>query len=236
MAIRTVKTLSSISKLLEISEATSIYALGRSLLESYVYLRAINRDEDFFPGKILPSLSFAEYGFEVEDGAINYKKIKADSLFGSDAPKRSGKDVPRFNDICRDYGSGVDKRLRDIFYKYACQFVHIDALTARSFFYEPDLYAEFDEGSIAAVCSLSMATILLEEIVNLPITPSQQKDDLLFLVGNTASNLCDCFMILTSDGEQSDEMYDVFLERLLEVESNTWKCKDSYLAKRNKGK
>ncbi|WP_251178665.1 DUF5677 domain-containing protein [Adlercreutzia agrestimuris] len=235
VAIRTTKTLNSISKLLEISEPGSIYALGRSLFESYVYLRAINCDTEFFSSKIFPSLSFNEYGFEIEDGIINYRKIKVDSLFGSSAPKRSNKDVLKFGDVCKKYGTDVDEELRSLFYRYACQFVHIDALTARSIFYEPDLYTEFDESLIAAACSLSMATILLEEFANLSITPNQQKADLLFLVGNLASDLCDCFMILVMDGEQSDEMYEVFLKRLLKVESNTWKRKEEYLAMREGG-
>ena len=230
VAIRAVKTINSISKLREIAEPASIYALGRSLFESYISMRSINCDEDFFTSKILPSLSFAEYGFEIKDGVINYKKLRIDSLFGSDAPKRNRKDELKIGAECERNGTCADKELRGLFYRYACQFVHIDALTARSFFYEPDLYAEFDESSVATICSLSMATILLEEIANLPITPNQQKSDLLFLVGNLASDLCDCFMVLTLDGEQSDEMYQVFLRRLLEVETNTWGCKEDYLS------
>lgn len=229
VTIRAIQTVNSISKLLEISEPVSIYALGRSLFESYVYLRAINCDDGFFSSKILPSLSFTEYGFEIEDGKINYKKIKADSLFGHDAPNRSSKDVPRLKNVCEEYGTDTDEKLRKLFYRYACQFVHIDALTARSSFYEPDLYLEFDESSIATVCALSMATILLQELAQLPITPDQQKADLSFLAGKLAADLCDCFMILISDGEQSDEMYEVFLQRLLEVETNSWECKEEYL-------
>lgn len=236
VAIRAIKTVNSISKLLEISEPVSIYALGRSFFESYVYLRAINCDDTFFSSKIQPSLSFAEYGFEIEDGNINYRKIKADSLFGDDAPTRRSKDVPRLKDACEEYGTETDEKLRKLFYRYACQFVHIDALTARSSFYEPDLYLEFDESSIATVCALSMATILLWELAQLPITPGQQRADLFFLAGKLASGLCDCFMILVSDREQSDEMYEVFLQRLIEVETNTWKCRDEYLAMRAKGK
>lgn len=230
VAIRAVKTLNSISKMHEIAEPVSIYALGRSLFESYIYLRSINCDESFFVNKILPSLSFAEYGFEVEDGVLNYKKLKIDSLFGPNAPKRNRKDELKLGNECEKCGTHADKELRSLFYRYACQFVHIDALTARSFFYEPDLYTEFDESSIAAVCSLSMATILLEEIANLAITPDQQRADLRFLVGNLASDPCDCFMILTLDGEQSDEMYEVFLRRLLEIEVNPWKCREDYLS------
>lgn len=235
VAIRTAKTLNLISKLREIAEPTSIYALGRSLFESYIYLKSINCDESFFDNKILPSLSFAEYGFEIEDGALNYKKLKIDSLFGSDAPKRNRRNELKLGNECEKHGTRADKELRSLFYRYACQFVHIDALTARSFFYEPDLYMEFDESSIAAVCSLSMATILLEEIAKLPITPDRQRADLLFLVGNLASDLCDCFMILTLDGEQSDEMYEVFLRRLLEIEVNTWKCREDYLSAHAEG-
>lgn len=230
VAIRAIKTLNSISKLCEIAEPASIYALGRSLFESYIYLKSINCDKDFFSEKILPSLSFAEYGFEIEDGVINYKKLKVESLFGSDAPKRSRRDELKLGSECEKHGTRADKELRGLFYRYACQFVHVDALTARSFFYEPDLYTEFDESFIAAVCSLSMATILLEEIANLSIIPDRQRADLLFLVGNLASDLCDCFMILTLDGEQSDEMYEVFLRRLLEIETNTWECRENYLS------
>lgn len=232
VAIRAVKTLDSMTKLLEIAEPVSIYALGRSLFESYIFLRASNLDKEFFPSKILPSLSLGEYGFEVEDGVINYKKIKADTLFGPEAPKRSNKSVPKFGNVCEQYGTTADEELRKLFYRYACQFVHIDALTARSYFYEPDLYTEFDESSIAAVCSLSMGVILLEELANLPITPSQQKVDLLFLEGRLAEDLCDCFMILVLDEEQSDKMYEVFLQRLLDIETNNWACKDACLTER----
>lgn len=222
IAIRSDNTIKSIVNLNGINEAGSIYALGRSLFESYVYLRAINCDASFFEVNVLPSLSFSECGIQIEDGAIKYKKIKVDYLFGEDVPKRNRRNEPKFGIACDKYGTDIDKKLKGIFYRYACQFVHIDPLTARSVFYEPDLYSEFSESSIATVCSLAMGVVLLEEIGKLAITPEQQGADIRFLAGSLAEHLCNCFGFFNLDDEQADEMYKVFLYRLLEVEGNCW--------------
>ena len=95
-------------------------------------------------------------------------------------------------------------------------------MTARSVFYEPDLYSEFSESSIATVCSLAMGVVLLEEIGKLAITPEQQGADIRFLAGSLAEHLCNCFGLFNLDDEQADEMYKLFLYRLLEVEGNCW--------------
>lgn len=76
IAIRSDNTINSIVNLNGINEAGSIYALGRSLFESYVYLRAINCDASFFEVNVLPSLSFSECGIQIEDGAIKYKRSR----------------------------------------------------------------------------------------------------------------------------------------------------------------
>ena len=171
IAIRTIKSLKSIRVLTASYEAESIYSIGRSLFECYVYLKNINSDQAFFAEEIYPVLTSHEYGFEINDGQINYSKMHISKALNS-VKREKGKTLYQLN---RQSGPKVDSDLYDYYYRPACQFVHIDAFTARCCFYEEDLYAEFDKSLVAAICVLATAILVLEQLAKLSLTGGADK-------------------------------------------------------------
>ncbi|MEF2559941.1 MAG: hypothetical protein U0M96_02445 [Eggerthellaceae bacterium] len=219
IAIRSIKAIKSIRVLGVCYETESIYSIGRSLFECYVYLKNINNDPGFFLREIYPILSSHDYGFVVDDGEINYRKMHISKALNSTARTRS-KPLYQLNSAC---GPDLDKDLYDYYYRSACQFVHIDAFTARSCFYEEDLYAEFDSALVAIICALSMAVLVLEQLVDLLLTPDRETKDLRHLVADCSCRICDCLMMLVVDPEQKEYEYECLLQRIKLVNGNKWR-------------
>ena len=218
IAIRVIKALRSVRMLAVSYETESIYSIGRSLFECYVYLKNINDDQVFFDEEILPVLNSHEYGFEVNEGQINYKKMHISKALNS-AKRKRGKSLYRLNKQC---GPAIDSDLYNYYYQPACQFVHIDAFTARCCFYEEDLYAEFDSSLVATTCVLATAILVLEQLAKLALISELQARDLMHLSSECAYRICDCLMMLAVDPEQSEDEYHQLLKRLKMVEGNSW--------------
>lgn len=225
IAVRAIKAIRSIRMLAISYETESIYSIGRSLFECYVYLKNINNDKTFFAEEIYPILKSHEYGFEVNEGQINYKKMHVSKALNSLKRKRS-KDLCQ---LCKRFGPEVDSDLYDYYYRPACQFVHIDAFTARCCFYEEDLYAEIDSSLIATICALATAVLVLEQLVQLSLISSQQAKDLMHLTSKCAHGICDCLMVLDVDSEQSEDEYGQLLKRLKMVDGNSWSFDENQL-------
>ena len=119
-------------------------------------------------------------------------------------------------------GPKVDSDLYDCYYRPACQFVHIDAFTARCCFYEEDLYTEFDSSLVATICALATAVLVLEQLAKLSFISGRQARDLAHLASKCAHGICDCLMVLIVDPEQNEDEYGHLLERLKMVDGNSW--------------
>lgn len=210
IAIRTIKALRSIRMLAVSYETESIYSIGRSLFECYVYLKNINSDQAFFTEEIYPILTSHEYGFEVKDGQINYSKMHISKAISSTKREKS-KTLYQLN---KQSGPKVDSDLYDCYYRPACQFVHIDAFTARCCFYEEDLYTEFDSSLVATICALATAVLVLEQLAKLSFISGRQARDLAHLASKCAHGICDCLTMLIVDPEQNEDEYGHLLERL----------------------
>lgn len=220
IAIRAIRAIKSIHMLGISYEAEAIYAIGRSLFECYVYLKNINERDGFFDEEIRPILTSHEYGFEENNGQINYKKMHISrAVNNQDRAKTKVRSLYQLNKCC---GPAIDKSIYDYYYRPACQFVHIDAFTARCCFYEEDLYTEFDPSLVAIICTLANAILILEQLAKLPIVPRQQARDLLYLASRHAYKICDCLMMLVVDSEQKEDEYDLLLKRLKMVKNNNW--------------
>lgn len=218
ITIRVIRALKSIRMLAISYETESIYSIGRSLFECYVYLKNINNDQAFFAKEIYPILNSHEYGFEVNEGQINYRKMHVSKAL-KNVKRKKGKNLYQLNRQC---GPTIDSDLYDYYYRPACQFVHIDAFTARCCFYEEDLYTEFDSSLVATICVLATAILVLEQLIKLPLISGQQIKDLAYLTSNCAYEVCDCLMMLAVDPEQSEDEYDQLLKRLRMVDGNSW--------------
>ena len=219
VTVRAIRALESIRMLGIDYKADSIHSMGRSLFECYVYLKNINNNEGFFENKILPILTSHDYGFEISDGGeINYRKIHISEALKNTKRKSPGV-LQQLNSSC---GPEVDTDLYDYYYRAACQFVHIDAFTARACFYEEDIYTEFDSSLVAIICAFAIAILVLEQLTELSLVPAQQTKDLAYLTSTCAYEICDNLKMLVVDPEQKEGEYERLLERLKMVKGNTW--------------
>ncbi len=75
-ALKTIKTLRSVEKLMEEHLPECIYALGRGIFGNYIYLSHMNRDTSLFQKKLLPKVDNKNYEFDkTREGKINYNKV-----------------------------------------------------------------------------------------------------------------------------------------------------------------
>lgn len=218
IAIRTIRALRSIRMLGIDYQAESIHTVGRSLFECYVYLKNINNDAHFFSNHIYPILNSHDYGFEISAEGINYKKMHISKALNNTKRKRPD-NLYQLNYSC---GPEIDRYLYDYYYRPACQFVHIDAFTARCCFYEEDIYTEFDPALVAMACTFSIAILVLEQLADLDLASKQQVKDIKYLTANNAFEICDCLSFLVIDPEQCEEEYQHLLNRLKMVKGNQW--------------
>ena len=145
---KTIKTLKSIQKLQDEHMTESIYALSRGIFENYMYINVINQNSTFFEIKILPKVDTRNYSFvKRPDGTINYNLVEHNAT-----EKRSNIRV-YIAELTKYFVYSKDKELYELFYHTACQYVHVDVLSAKSYFHEIDPYDEIDP-AIVAVLSL----------------------------------------------------------------------------------
>lgn len=209
--VKTIKTLTSIKKLKDEHMTECIYALSRGIFENYMYLCKINKDEKFFSEKLLPkvddSYTFATY----PDGRTNYKKVI----------KTTDKDFSfkyigiKLYDILKDTEIDLDKEIYNIFYETACQYVHVDVLSAKNYFSCVDPYDEIDPSIIAYMIAITLSVMLLGQMAKYRGTQEQYKKDISHLFeSNFKDVLTSCLMIANQDPEYKNDILDLFRERI----------------------
>lgn len=208
-ALKTIKTLESLSKLKEEHLTECIYSLSRSIFENYMYICNINMDSALFKEKLLPKVDNEKYMFDTyADGRINYNRV-IDRLSGGTKPIKVV-----ISDLKRKLPYETDHDLYEFFYQKACQFVHVDVMSAKSYFAVYDPYDEINPSLIACLITAILATLLLIQI--------SKNRNIQALYGNDAQNLCKklnsnfttCLEIAKCDLEHSNILFDVLLQRL----------------------
>lgn len=213
--VKTIKTLTSIRKLKDEHMTECIYALSRGIFENYLYLCKINKEEKFFSEKLLPKVDdnyvFATY----PDGRINYKKV----IKTTDKDSSAQYIGIKLFELLKDSEIGLDKDIYNIFYETACQYVHVDVLSAKNYFSCVDPYDEIDPSIIAYMIAIALTGMVLGQIAKYRGTQEQYKEDISHLFENKFKDaLISCLMIANQDTEHKNDILDLFRERI-ELES-----------------
>ncbi len=208
-ALKTIKTLESVSVLKSEFVPESIYALGRSIFENYLYLCAINQEEDFFEKKMYPKMDSDTFVFlKYPDGKTNYNRVINKNTGSVHNVK------VRLSDLKKKLRDYRDKELYDVFYQTACQFVHVDILSAKSYFDCYDPYDELNPSLVACVIIDTLTLLLLKEISRNKNVQRQFKIDCEFLTDNLSETLLKCLTLIHADKDRPNVIVDTLLKRL----------------------
>lgn len=210
-ALKTVKTLRSINKLRKEHLTECIYSLSRSIFENYMYMCSINMDHSLFKDKLLPKVDEENYTFDnYKDGKINYNKV---------IDRRTGGKLPVkiiISDLIKNLPCDADKELYTIFYQGVCQYVHVDVMSAKSYFSKYDPYDEIAPSLIANLIAVILAMLLLYQISKNKDTQSQYERDALYLCKKLSKRFTDCLEVTRCDLEHPNVIFDILLNRLRE--------------------
>lgn len=215
-ALKTIKTLQSIMQLIDSHLTECIYALGRGIFENYLYLYSINCDSSFFYEFLLPKVDQENYSFaRRHDGSINYKRVIKNET-GEEKNVRVN-----IADLVERLPYDTDKELYRTFYTTACQYVHVDVMSAQSYFSECDPYDELDRALIASLIVGLLSVFLLLQIVSNNTTLKQYKEDVNHLCHNELfPKISKCLSAANCDPEHKNDIYDLLLRRISEEKSS----------------
>jgi hypothetical protein len=209
--VKSIKTLQGINVLSENHLTEGIYALSRSIFENYMYICNINFDNNFFADKLLPKIDDVNFIFDIyPDGKINYNKV----INRKTSIKHSVK--INIHDLQSKLPYEADRKIYSLFYQTACQYVHVDVMSARNYFSNIDVYDEVSSELIAELISLTLILFLLARISYNKDVDAQFKKDSNYLCVLLSKKIISCFEILKCDSEHQNVLYDVFIERLYE--------------------
>lgn len=208
-ALKTVKVLHSLKELIKIQIPECIYALGRGVFENYMYLCAINKNPELFRERLLPKLDEENYRFELyPDGKVNYRKVIC---------KETGAtikvEIPN-KELKKSFPYKTDEELYDFFYQKACQYVHVDVMSAKSYFSVTDPYDEIDPSLVAALIILTITSLLLLQIAKNRNAQDRYRKDVIYLCEKLNCRLRTCLEIAKSDVEHPNILFDLLLRRL----------------------
>ncbi|MGT2802750.1 DUF5677 domain-containing protein [Streptococcus henryi] len=208
-ALKTIKTLESVSILKSEFVSESIYALGRSIFENYLYLCAINQEENFFKEKMYPKIDSKKFAFSKNsNGKYNYNKVVNRQTGETHNVK------VLLSDLKNKLNDTRYKELYDVFYQTACQFVHVDILTAESYFECHDPYDELNPSLVANVIINTLSLLVLKEISNNRCVQNQFKIDCEYLTSNISNKISECLVLIRADKERPNAIIDVLHNRL----------------------
>lgn len=206
---KTLNILNSISRLAEEDLTESIYALSRSLLENYLYLKAITIEPDLFVKSILPKADRMNFKFATKkNGEVNYYKV---------LHRKTGKEHNiqiKMDDLLKISGIAEDKSIYQLFFYTASQYIHVDVLSARAYFHESDPFEELNPASVAWVFSLALVGMILEPLPEIAGVDKQLKADYAYFHKSLFKRLSTLFMIADSDPEYRNDACQPFLDRI----------------------
>lgn len=209
-AIKTIKTLNSIQRLKDVHMTECIYALGRSLFENYMYLCNINKNEHFFNDKLLPKVDNDNYTFVIKaNGQIDYTKIikNHDNTIQNVHIKLS--------DLKKHLEYNEDLDIYNIFYQTACQYVHVDVLSAKNYFSIIDPYEELDPSLIAYSIVATLAVMLVSQFGKYRNTQEQYRKDIEYLCKNVLKDkVISGLLIGNQIPEQKNDILDLLKKRI----------------------
>lgn len=212
-ALKTLKTLQSIQQLTTAHLTECIYAMGRGIFENYMYMCNINNDSNFFAEILLPKVDQTNYTFARRpDGSINYKRVVK-----NETGEERNINV-NISDLVGNLPYDTDKDLYHSFYTMACQYVHVDVMSAKSYFSVCDPYDEVDPALLASLVVGLLSVFLLLQIASNASTQKQYQEDVNYLCCNILlPKISESLLLANSDPEHKNDIFDLLLRRISEI-------------------
>jgi len=209
-ALKTLKTIRSIQILKEHHMTECIYSLSRSIFENYMYICNIIIDSTMFSRKILPKVDEINYSFEIRpDGKINYNKV---------LNKQTGEKTTikiDIYDLVKNLPYDSDRELYNVFYQTVCQYVHVNIMSAKSYYSVLDPYEEIDPSLIACLIVSVLMELLLFQISQHKDVKKEYKNDISFLCNNILTErLKNCLIMANSDPEHKNAILELLIKRI----------------------
>lgn len=110
-----------------------------------------------------------------------------------------------------------DKNLYDLFFKGSSKYVHLDILTAQSYFKVSNPFEEINGSLIASIMGITFAVLTLEQIAMFPECQKQFQKDILYMIENSKQDLIKCYEIISSESSANNEVYSALILRLKEI-------------------
>ncbi|WP_159887764.1 SEC-C domain-containing protein [Paenibacillus puerhi] len=109
-----------------------------------------------------------------------------------------------------------DKELYDLFFRVSSKYVHLDVLTAQSYFKVSNPFEEVDGSLVASIMGITFAVLTLEQIVMFPECQKLFQKDLIYMIIKAKQDLIACYRVISSDSLLNDEVYSALIFRLEE--------------------
>ena len=185
----------------------NIYAICRSLFESYIQIVNLAHNKDFF-NNILKNTNNCTYDFKTKaDGFINYNEL----IFKQTKTKNIS-----IRELCEKSPYKNDMELYDIFYRSACQFIHLDIMSAKNYFHGFDPFLEIDASLIAAEIGTTFITLMLEQFQYIEALKPSFRKDIKYLTTNLKDNLLHLYQFISSDEYNRNEFVNSIIKRINE--------------------
>lgn len=206
-ALKTKRTLESMEKLAGLRAQESVYALARSVYENTVYLDAIAGDETFFWKSISPKVDEVNYTFgRHNDGRINYNHV-----ISRDTGKRAKTNL-QFRKIAQDPARAeYTRELYSLFYVTACQFVHVDVLSARAYFHDADPFDELDPDLLARLVVFVLIGDFIRALIRIEGVSTKFTSDAKYFLTSLSTGLEEALQYANSDPDHTNDVFDVLI-------------------------
>lgn len=209
IVLKTIKTLKGIEVLTDNNMNENSYIVGRSLFESYMYLNAINQDNNFFNNYISPIIDTDNYQSITDSSG----KVSKEKYINKNTGDVVNTYLKTFS-LSKYFKCKEDKEIYNLFYASSSHFVHSDIKSADTYFKKFDIYEEFDPNLKAGLITISLVCLILRQIILIDEVQSQYKKDVSYLLNNIETDLIKCFEMFNADEEQYDEIFNVYISRL----------------------
>ncbi|MGM7649186.1 hypothetical protein ACSVDM_30100 [Nocardia sp. JW2] len=206
-ALKTKRTLQTLERISNSQAQESVYALARSVYENTVFLDAIADDESIFWQSISPKADQVNYSFGLyDDGRINYNHV-IHRVTGKRAPTNL-----RFSELAQHPSRSTHGReLYSLFYVTACQFVHVDILSARAYFHDADPFDELNPELIASLIATALIGDLVRALVRSAGVQSRCNSDVKVFLKSLGEGLSEALEYAKSDPDHTNPIFDVLL-------------------------
>ena len=101
-----------------------------------------------------------------------------------------------------------------MFYSKACQYVHVDVLSAKSYFAVLDPYDEVNPALVAELIISVIAVMLLDQLRKNSSVEDQFREDAGYLCGKLSEILKICLEMVESDPEHQNVVVELLVRRI----------------------